>query len=170
MLKKTVADALNVQIQAEFYSSYLYLSMAAWCEASNYEGFGHWMRMQAQEELLHGMKMFDYVNMTGGKVELLAIEQPPVDWDSPLAAFKAAYDHEVHMTENINKLMSMAMKEDDHATANMLQWFVSEQVEEEASVDAICGRLEMMGEFAQGLYMLDRELAGRAAPTMTEGE
>ncbi|HPF35658.1 ferritin [bacterium] len=167
MLKDSIQNALNDQIQAEFHSAYLYLSMAAWCESRNFDGFGHWMRMQAQEEMLHAMKVYDYVHMTGGRVKLQAVQQPEVDWDSSLALFRASLKHEQYMTGRINDLLSLAMKENDHATANMLQWFISEQVEEEATVDAICNKLQMMGDNIQTIYMLDRELAARPAPGAT---
>jgi ferritin len=165
MLKDNVQNALNDQIQAEFHSAYLYLAMAAWCEDKNFDGFSHWMRMQAQEEMFHAMKVFDYVNMTGGRVILQAVEQPDSDWTSPLEIFKASLAHERYMTGRINDLLALAMAENDHATANMLQWFISEQVEEEATVDAICGKLEMMGDNMHGVFMVNQELAGRAAPT-----
>ncbi len=170
MLKETIQGALNDQIQAEFHSAYLYLSMAAWCESRNFDGFGHWMRMQAQEEMFHAMKVYDYVHMTGGRVKLQAVEQPDVEWDNPLALFTASLEHEKYMTGRINDLLGLAMDERDHATANMLQWFISEQVEEEATVDAICGKLEMMGDNMHAIYMLDRELAVRAAPTPPAAE
>ena len=170
MLKESIQNALNDQIQAEFHSAYLYLSMAAWCEAKNFDGFGHWMRMQAQEEMFHAMKVYDYVHMTGGQVVLQAVQQPDVDWADSLALFKASFDHEQYMTGRINDLLSLAMEERDHATANMLQWFISEQVEEEATVDAIYGKLEMMGDNMHAIYMLDRELAARATPTPPAAE
>jgi len=164
VLKETIKQALEDQIQAEFHSGYLYLAMAAWCEARNYEGFAHWMRMQAQEELHHAMKLFDYVHTTGGQVVLQDVPAPPSEWESPLAVFQAALEHERYMTGRINELYGLALRENDHATAGMLQWYINEQVEEEATVDAIVGKLEMMGGHGQGLFMLDRELAGRAAP------
>ena len=170
MLKTEVIKALNDQMQAEFYSSYIYLSMSAWCEDANYEGFAHWMRMQAQEELQHAMKIYDYVNMTGGRVKLQAVEQPAVEWDAPLAMFEDSLAHERHMTENINKLVGLCMQENDFATSAMLQWFVSEQVEEEATVDAILGKLQLMGGAGPGLFMLDQELGSRAVPTPPAAE
>ena len=168
MLNEKIQAALNDQIQAEFFSSYLYLSMSAWCEDNHFDGFGHWMRMQAQEELLHAMKIFDYVNMTGGRVKLQSVAQPETEWNDPLAMFEASLAHERFMTDNINKLVGLSVKENDFATQAMLQWFVSEQVEEEANVDAICGKLKLMGGAGQGLFMLDRELGVRAIPTVTE--
>lgn len=165
MLKERIQKALNEQIQAEFYSGYLYLAMSAWSQARNYEGFAHWMRMQAQEELQHAMKFFDYVHATGGHALVRAIPQPDTEWTDPTAMFEAALAHERHMTENINNLAGLAMKENDFATNITLQWFISEQVEEEAAVEAILGKLAMMGGNGPGLFMLDRELAARPAPT-----
>ena len=168
MLKEKVQQALNDQIQAEFHSAYLYLAMVAWCEAHHFDGFAHWMRMQAQEELQHAMKLFDYVNMAGGRVVLQGVEQPPIEWDSPLAVFEAALAHERHMTGRINDLYGLARQENDHATASMLQWFIDEQVEEEATADGIVGKLRMVGGEGQGLFMMDRELGQRAAPGTTD--
>ena len=165
MLKQSIQDALNDQIQAEFFSSYLYLSMSAWCESHNFDGFAHWMRMQAQEELIHAMKIYDYVNMTGGRVILQATPQPGTDWPNAASAFKAALAHEQHMTENINRVVGLCIKESDYATHAMLQWFITEQVEEEATVEGIVSKLELMGGEGQGLFMLDRELGVRPAPT-----
>jgi ferritin len=164
VLKKTIQDGLNDQIQAEFFSAYLYLSMCAWCEDNNFEGFAHWMRMQAQEEMFHAMKIFDYVNMTGGRVLLQATPQPETEWSKPRDVFEAALAHEQHMTENINNLVGLCIEERDYATHSMLQWFIGEQVEEEATVDAIVGKLKLMGGEGQGLFMMDRELGQRAAP------
>lgn len=165
MLKERIQKALNEQIQAEFHSAYLYLAMSAWSQARNFEGFAHWMRMQAQEELQHAMKFFDYVHATGGHALLRAVPLPDTEWADPAAMFQAALDHERHMTENINNLAGLAMKENDYATNIMLQWFISEQVEEEAAVEAILGKLAMMGGTGPGMFMLDRELAVRPAPT-----
>ena len=170
MLSDKIQAALNDQIQAEFFSAYLYLSMSAWCDDNHFEGFAHWMRMQAQEELFHAMKLYDYVNMTGGRVLLQAVKQPATEWPDAAAAFQAALDHEKHMTDNINKLVGLCVQETDFATHAMLQWFVSEQVEEEATVDAILGKLTLMGDHGPGLFMMDRELGGRAAPTPPAAE
>jgi len=170
VLNEKIQAALNDQIQAEFFSAYLYLSMASWCEDNNFEGFGNWMRMQAQEEMFHAMKIYDYVNMTGGRVRLQAVDQPETDWDDPVAAFEAALAHERHMTGNINNLVGLCMKENDFAAQTMLQWFVSEQVEEEATVDAIVGKLKLMGGAGPGLFMLDQELGSRPAPTPPAAE
>ena len=161
MLSERMMKALNKQLNAELYSAYLYLSMAAYFESKNLKGFANWMRVQAQEELTHAMKIFDYINERRGRVYLEAIEKPPTEWKSPLDVFEATYEHEVKVTSMINDLVNMAMEEKDHATYNMLQWFVAEQVEEEASADEIRQQLRMIKEDGRGIMMLDRELKQR---------
>ncbi len=161
MLSEKMLSALNDQINAELYSSYLYLSMAAYFEDKGLPGFAHWMKAQAVEELGHAAKFFEYVHERGGRVHLEQIEKPPTEWNSPEAAFEAVLKHEVHVTGLINKLVDLALEEHDHATNNFLQWFVSEQVEEEASVNEVLQRLKLALEARQGLFMLDRELAAR---------
>ncbi len=161
MLSKTLQKALNEQIQKEFYSSYLYLSMAAYAESMNLPGFAHWLKLQQQEEHGHAMKLYKYVNERGGRVELLGIDQPPVEFKSPTALFEEVLQHEQYITESINKLYEKALKENDYATQVMLQWFISEQVEEEATASEILETLKMAGEKGQSLLMLDRQLARR---------
>ena len=161
MISKKMEAALNKQINAEFYSSYLYLSMAADFEAKNLEGFANWMKVQAQEEWGHGMRIYNYVNEQQGRVLLEAIDAPQAEWDSPLAMFEAAYKHEQHVTSLIHNLASLANEEKDYATGIFLQWFVSEQVEEEAHAVSIVEKLKMIKESPQGLMMLDRALGER---------
>jgi ferritin len=161
MIKEKVQEALNEQIKWEFYSAYLYLSMAAYFASVNLPGFANWMKVQAQEELVHAMKLFDFVNERGGKVTLAAVEAPPSEWDSPLAVFEATYEHEQIVTGRINALVDLAVAESDHATNQMLQWFVTEQVEEESSADEMVQKLKLVGKEGGGLFMLDRELAQR---------
>lgn len=165
MLSAKLQDALNKQINEEYYSSYLYRAMVAYMEEKNLDGCAHWMRMQADEEHMHALKIFDYVLERGGSIELHAVAAPPREWDSPLAAFEAALEHEKFMTENITKLADLAIDERDHATNNVMQWYVSEQVEEEANVDDIVQKLRMVGENGPGIFMMDRELKTRPAPT-----
>ena len=169
MLTKKVHDALNNQINEEFYSSYLYLSMAAHFESINLKGFANWMRVQVQEENFHAMRFFDYVLSRQGKVTLNAIEAPATTWKSPLAIFEAAYAHEQKISSLINKLASIAQQENDFATGVLLQWFVSEQVEEESNVDSVVQQLKLIDKDSSGLFMLDRELATRVfvPPTVT---
>lgn len=153
--------AINKQINAELYSSYLYFSMAAWFESQTLRGFAHWMRVQAKEEHEHAMKFFDYVVERGGKVELEAIAAPPKTWATPLAAFEEVSAHEQEVTRLINQLVDQAQSIRDHATNAMLQWFVSEQVEEEANAEEIVANLQRVGSSAGGLMVLDHHLAKR---------
>ncbi len=161
MLKKEIEEAINKQINAELYSSYLYYSMSAWFESISLTGFAHWMKAQALEEMTHVQKFFDYVNDRGGRVKLMPIEAPQSDWDSPQAAFETTLDHEVSVTGMVNSLVDLAMKNSDHATTNFLQWFVGEQVEEEAGVDAILQKVKLVDNSQGGLFMLDQELGQR---------
>lgn len=161
MLNKRMEKAINSQINAEIYSSYLYLSMSAYFESSSLSGFASWMRSQAQEEMVHAMKFYDYVNERGGRVILSPIEAPPSEWESPVAVFDATYRHEQKVTGLINDLVDLAIEEKDHATNNLLQWFVSEQVEEEASASAVLNKAKLTGDAPGGLFMLDRELGAR---------
>ncbi|MFH1681786.1 MAG: ferritin [Candidatus Eisenbacteria bacterium] len=162
MLKKPMEKALNKQMNDEFRSSYLYLSMAAFFEGQNLKGFAHWMHAQAAEETAHGMKFFGFILDRGGKPVLEAIEAPPSAWKSPLDAFQAVYAHEQKVTTGIHKLVDLAAKEGDHPAHTFLQWFVTEQVEEEASADGVVQKLKMIGNMVQGVFMVDRELAQRA--------
>lgn len=161
MLKDKMQDALCNQINAELYSSYLYLSMAAYFESIALKGAASWMRVQAQEELVHVGKFFDYIHERGGRATLGAIEAPPKAWDSALAAFEEAYKHETKVTKRVNKLVDLSRELSDHATYNFLQWFVAEQVEEEASVDDVVQKLKLVGGEGHGLFMVDQELATR---------
>ena len=161
MLSEKMEKTFNDQINAELYSAYLYYSMAAYLEAEGMAGMAHWMKLQAIEEQIHAAKMFDFVNERGGKVTLTAIEAPPITWDSPLSLFEAAYKHEVHVTSLINHLVDLAMEEHDHASNAFLQWYVSEQVEEEASAQEVVQKLKMAGQTQGGLFMVDRELGQR---------
>lgn len=162
MLSPKMEEALNGQINAEYYSSYLYLSMAAYFDAVNLQGFAHWMRIQAQEEMVHVMKFFDFVAERSGRVKLTAIDGPETEWETAIAAFKAALDHEQLISGRINKLVDLSLSEGDHATNNFLQWFVAEQVEEEATADGIVQQLLLVKDAPGGIFMLDRELAQRS--------
>jgi ferritin len=161
MLNQKIEAALNKQLNAELYSSYLYLSMSAYFQSTNLPGFANWMRVQAQEELVHAMKFYDFINERGGHVMLQQIEGPPKEWSSPLDAFENAYKHEQKVTGLINDLVNLATGEGDHATNIFLQWFVTEQVEEEASADEVVQKLKLMGDASGGLFMLDREMGQR---------
>lgn len=161
MLSKVVEDAINEQIKNELYSAYLYLAMSAHFEAANLPGSAHWMRLQSQEEVEHAMKFFDYVNERGGRVVLQAINQPPVEFKSPLEIFQQALEHEQKVTGMINNLYALAVKENDYPTQVMLQWFIEEQVEEEKSAGDVVEQLKMIGDHTHGLFMLDRQLGAR---------
>jgi ferritin len=171
MIKKKMQDALNKQINEELFSAYLYQSMAAFFEEKNLKGFSNWMNVQAKEELTHAMRIYDYLFERGGRVILQAIKAPANDWKSPLAAFEEAYKHEQHITGCINKLVDMAIGLSDHASNNMLQWFVAEQVEEEASVDEVVQNLKLVGDDGGGLFLIDQELGNRVfVPPAAEGD
>jgi ferritin len=170
MLNKKMEKALNGQINAELYSSYLYLAMSAYFASTGLGGFSRWMQAQAQEELIHAMKFYHYVHERGGRVTLGAVEAPTSKWKSPLAVFQATYAHEQKVTGLINSLVDLAVEEKDHATNSFLQWFVTEQVEEEASADEIANKLRLVADAPGGLFMLDQELGSRAFPVPTASE
>ncbi len=159
-----VEKALNEQIHAEFFSFYLYLSVAAYFTARHLDGFAHWMRIQAQEEFLHAMKLFDYLAERGGTVQLLALDSPKNEWPSPSVAIEEVLKHERFISERINKLVDLANAENDHATTVMMHWYVNEQVEEEATADTLCHQVKMVEDSPHGLLMIDRELAARPSP------
>jgi ferritin len=155
-------DALNNQINHEFYASYLYLSMSAYFDDANYPGFAQWMRIQSEEEYEHAMKIFKYINDRDGKVVLKSIQQPQTDFKSPLELFSMALEHEKKVTGLINELYATAAKENDYPTQVMLQWFISEQVEEEKTALGIVDQLKMIGDSSTAMIMLDRQLGARS--------
>lgn len=161
MLKKVIEDAINQQIVREMYSSNLYLAMSAYFASINLKGFANWMHVQAEEEMMHALKFFDYVIDRGGKVKIGQIAAPPSEWESPLAAFEDALRHEQLVTGWINELADLAFSEKDHATSSMLQWFIDEQVEEEATTSEIVERLKLIGDSKGALFFLDNELKAR---------
>lgn len=162
MLKDSVQQALNDQVKQEFYSAHVYLSMCAWFEDQGLPGFAKWMRFQYQEELGHGIKIFDFINDRDGKVIIEGVEAPPTSWDSPLAAFEAAYDNEKAVSQSIDDLYNLADTEGDHATKVMLQWFITEQVEEEASTKQAVDRLKLAGSDSSALLVLDQQFGSRS--------
>ena len=171
MLHEKMQAAINDQIKWELYSAYLYYSMAAYFEEKNLKGFASWMISQAQEEVSHAHRFYNFVNDRGGRVTLQAIDGPPSEWASPLKVFEESYEHEVKVTGRINKLVDLAIELSDHAANNFLQWFVAEQVEEEASVDEVVQRLKLIKDSPDGLFMLDLELGKRPAlATLPAGE
>ena len=164
MLTERMQDALNKQVNAEFYSAYLYLAISAFFEDLELKGCAHWMRMQYMEEEIHALKMLDFIHERDGQVQLTAIEAPEIDLDSPLAAFAMTLEHERKVTGLINDLVFISNEERDFATHHFLQWFVAEQVEEEASANEVVQQLKLIGDDSTGLFMLDRDLAARPAP------
>jgi ferritin len=160
-ISKTVQDAINEQVKNEFYSAYLYLAMSAYFEAKNLPGFAHWTRLQFDEEMEHGLKLFDFVLERGGQADLQAIAQPPADWPSNLAVFEQVYAHEQHVTALIHKLYEVAKAEKDYATEVMLHWFISEQVEEEKNASEIVEQLKMIDAHETAVLQLDHRLSKR---------
>ncbi|MBL7219624.1 MAG: ferritin [Phycisphaerae bacterium] len=161
MINQEIQDTLNSQMNFEMYSANIYMSMATWFDAKNLVGFANWMKVQYSEEMFHFTKFYDYINERGGRVLLSGMDAPETEWDSPLAAFENALAHEMIVTGRINDLVIQATEAKDHATVNFLQWFVGEQVEEEASVDGVIQQLKLMEGAPGGLFMLDRELGQR---------
>jgi ferritin len=161
VMNEKMQDALNEQINAEMYSSLLYLAMSAYFESLDLPGFANWMRVQAKEEDFHVQKMFDYIVERGGRVVLGGIDKPPSEWESPLAVFEAAYAHEQKVSGLIHDLVGLASDLKDRATESFLRWFVDEQVEEEASVDKIVKMLRLGDGQPVAMLMADRELAAR---------
>jgi ferritin len=170
MLSQGIQEAINDQIHHEFHSAYVYLSMSAYLEAANFTGFAKWMRIQAKEEVNHAMRLFDYTNDRNGRVTLKALEQPPTNFKSVLDVFENALQHEMKVTGMIHSLYALATKENDYATSVALQWFINEQVEEEATATAVVDRLKIAGNDGAALLMLDRELGSRPAAEEGEGE
>lgn len=160
-MKKKIEDALNEQINKEFFSAYLYLSMSAYLEGESLPGAARWMEIQAKEEAEHAMKIYTHIHERGGRVYLKSLDGPEQTWKSPLSAFEDALKHEVFITESIHNLVTLATEEKDYATLNMLQWFVSEQVEEEANARENVEMFKRVEDHPQGLFMVDRALAQR---------
>ena len=161
MVKKTVEIALNEQINAEFHSAYLYLSMSAYFQSVGLAGFANWMRIQFQEELAHGTRFFDYLNERNGRVKLSPIGEVQVNFSGIVDIFEKTLAHEQTVTGLINKLMDISTQENDHATRSFLQWFVDEQVEEEANAEQILLNLKLIKGEGQGILMMDREMQTR---------
>jgi ferritin len=160
-MKKNVTDIINKQINAELYSAYLYLGMAAWCQDQNLPGFANWLKIQAKEEVSHAMRFYKHLEDRAADIKLMAIDMPPAKWASPLAVFDAAYKHEQKVTGMIYAIVDLANKEGDHAAASMCKWFVDEQVEEEEQTLAIVAKLKMAGDSKGALLYLDKELGKR---------
>ena len=168
-MNSTIESAFNEQLNAELFSSYLYLSMAAYFESQNLKGMAGWMRMQAIEEHMHAMKFFDFINERGGRVTLAKIKEPKTEWSSPLDVFEDTCAHESKVTGLINELVDLALNEKDHAANAFLQWFVTEQVEEEGTTQEIRDKLKLVSDNPVALFMIDREMGGRAASATDQG-
>jgi ferritin len=168
MLSEKMIQALNEQINREMYSAYLYMSMSAHCSNVGLKGFANWFMVQYHEEMLHAMKIYEYISRQGGQVHLKPIEGPPVDFESPMDMFEKTLEHERFITRSINELMETAISEKDHASQIFLQWYVTEQVEEEENDNDIIMQLKLNKQNAQGLLMLDRELASRMTTVPTD--
>ncbi len=168
MLKEKMLNALNEQINAEQYSALLYLSMSAYFNDKGLPGFANWMYVQYQEELTHANKFFNFVNERSGKVALKAIKQMPTEWNGIIEVFEATLEHEQHVTSLINNLVDIALEEKDHATQSFLQWFVDEQVEEEANVTEMLDTLRLIDGQGNGIFMLDREMRQRTFVDATQ--
>ena len=161
MVAEGLYEELNAQLNRELFASHLYLATAGYFERENLPGFASWMKAQVDEERIHAMKFWDFIFSRGASVTVLGLDEPPSTYGSPLEAFRAALDHEKQVTEEINKLYARAVDEKDYASQAFLQWFVSEQVEEEKMVGDIVATLERIGDSPTGLFMYDRELAQR---------
>jgi ferritin len=161
MLSEKMEAALNKQVNAEMYSSNLYLAMSAWFDSINLPGAAHWMMAQAKEEMGHAMKIYGHIQERLGRATIGAVDAPPAEWEGPLAAFEAVFEHEQKVTASINDLVDLAAEENDKPAGIMLQWFVTEQVEEEASVDKVVQQLKLIGDKPQALFMLDSVLGRR---------
>jgi ferritin len=161
MMSEKMTKAINKQINAEIYSAYLYMSMSAYFTSINLPGFANWIHVQAKEEMTHAMRFFNHLNERNAKITFKGIDGPPTEWESPLAAFKDALAHEQKVTGMINDLVDLAIKDKDHASNAFLQWFVNEQVEEEANATDNVNKLKLVGKDTSGLFMADRELAAR---------
>ena len=165
MFTERLQNAINDQIAAEFYSAYLYLAMSAYLESKDLPGMAHWMRMQYEEEVIHALKFFAYLNDRGAPVILKAIDAPPAEFDSVVAVFEEVLAHEQKVTSLIHNLYTLAIEEGDYPTQSLLHWYIDEQVEEEKSASEVLARLKMVQDYPPGLLMMDQELAARPAPT-----
>jgi ferritin len=161
MFSKDLLDAMNEQMKNEFFSGYLYLAMAGYFEAEDLPGIASWMRVQGLEELTHGEKFFNFICEAGGRTDLRGFDAPQNDYKSPLECFEYSLKHENFVTDSINKLMDLARVDNNHAAQIFLQWFVTEQVEEEASFGLIVKKLQRIGDDGNGLLRLDEELGLR---------
>ena len=170
MFSRKMQEKMNDQIHHEMESAYIYLSMAAYFEGENFPGFAHWMKMQFEEEMIHTFRFYDYIHSRGARVILQTIEAPPVEFESPLAAFEKSLAHEQKITADIHNLYKLAIEENDYPSLSFLQWFIDEQVEEEEHVGGVVENMKRVGDVSHALLMMDRELGQRQLPAPVEGE
>jgi len=169
MISKKMSEAVNEQLNFELYSSYIYASMASWFKNQNLEGFANWMNVQVKEELDHASRLYDFLHNSGGEVVFAAIPKPQTSWDGVVEVFETTLDHEGQVTTRINNLIDLALDERDHATNARLQWFITEQVEEESNVLAVLQQVKMIKDSPEALILMDRELGSRVyTPSSTE--
>ncbi|MBU2497464.1 MAG: ferritin [Proteobacteria bacterium] len=171
MIGKKIEKALNEQMNKEMYSAYLYMAMSAFSDSIGLKGFGNWFMVQYHEEMLHAMKIYEYIQRQGGRAKLMTIKEPPSDFDSALDMFEKTLAHEKFITQSINELVDLAIAEKDHATHIFLQWYVTEQIEEEENDNDIIAELKLVGSGAEGksgLYLIDKELAARVTTVLTD--
>lgn len=161
MISNKLKEAICSQIQFEFQSAYIYLAMSAYCESKSLKGFAHWLKLQYQEEMQHVMKIYDYLLGRGGIVQLKTIDAPPASYGTPIEVFEKVIEHERYITGSINKLFALAVEEQDFATQTFLQWFINEQVEEEAAAEEVLGKLKIVGTEGSSLLYMDQELGKR---------
>jgi ferritin len=160
-MNEKIEKMINDQMNFEFYSAYIYKAMGAYCDSIDLPGFANWLKIQVQEEMFHADKMYNYLLERRGRPFFAAVPAPAKDWDSVKAVFENALEHEQIVTDRINKIMTAAIAENDHASRSFLNWYVDEQVEEESNVDAILKQLELVKESGHGLFLLDKDLAAR---------
>jgi ferritin len=168
MISEKMTQALNEQVNKEMYSAFLYMSMSAHCNQTGLKGFANWFMVQYHEEMLHAMKIYEYIQRQGAEVQLAAIQAPPTTFESPMDMLTKTLAHEQFITRSINELMELAIAEKDHASQIFLEWYVTEQVEEEENDNDIIAQLKLIQDNPQGLMMLDRELAGRTTNVPTD--
>jgi len=169
MLSQKMEAKLNDQLNAEFYSAYLYLAMSAYFKATDLLGFANWMQVQFEEEKVHAMRFFEFIDRMDGRIKLTQIPTPPFEWKSPVDVFEETFKHEQKVSQGIFELASLADKEKDYATHNFLQWFIAEQVEEESSAKAILKKLRFVGDSKSALLFVDKELAARVFVPPAQG-
>ncbi len=161
MINERIEKNINDQMNFEIYSAYIYKAMGAYCDSLDLTGFANWFKIQVEEEMFHADKMYNYLLERGGRPYFFKIDEPPKDWESLNAAFEHALKHEKLVTDRINKIMIAAIEENDFATRSFLNWFVDEQVEEEANVDTILKKLKLLNNSGHGLFMMDKDMAAR---------